>query len=417
MSDTSKLLIFVESDANKNKFYQLDLDGDKVTGSYGRVGGSTQTKVYAGGQAKFNSILKAKLKKGYTESKIITPSEDVIVPTGGQDIMTLAMSQVKTDDISKILLKHLIDKNIHNIVSNTKVKYDAATGYFKTALGAISSDGVTEALCLLDQIKASKYLDTPAFRKLNDLYFRIVPTQISNLRSLHSLICNDQKVQEQRDICEALQSSIDIIESTKKAATKKVTKKSKAPKLFEASLLHLKDKKEYDRIVKYFESSKNSRHGHNSYKVTNIFNVSLGKEAEEFRSDLPNQMELFHGTKIANLLSILKSGLLMPKQSPGQTTGYMFGQGLYFASQSTKSLNYCDGMYWNNSAKTNKIYMFVADIAMGNYEVPSGCRSQNPPAGYDSYWAQPGKSGIQNDEMIVFANNQIKLKYILEISQ
>lgn len=412
----TKNLIFVESGVNKNKFYNLELSGDTVTGSYGRVGGSTQTKTYAGGKAKFNSILKAKLKKGYTEIDLVAPTDDIVVPTGGQDIMALAMSQVKTDDISKILLKHLIDKNIHNIVSNTKVKYDAATGYFKTALGAISADSITKAIKLLDQIESSKYKDTKKFRTANDAYFRIVPTKITNLRSFDSLICNDRKVQEQRDICEALKSSIDIIEATKQAATAKVTSKSKAPKLFEASLLHLKDKKEYKRIADYFENSKNSRHGHNKYKVTNIFSLSLGKEAEEFRADLLNQMELFHGTKIANLLSILKSGLLMPKQSPGQTTGYMFGQGLYFASQSTKSLNYCDGMYWNNSAKTNKIYMFVADIAMGNYEVPDGCRSRNPSKGYDSYWAQPGKSGIQNDEMIVFENNQIKLKYILEIS-
>ena len=107
----------------------------------------------------------------------------------------------------------------------------------------------------------------------------------------------------------------------------------------------------------------------------------------------------------------------MPKQSPGQTTGYMCGQGLYFASQSTKSLNYCDGMYWNSSAKQDKIYMFIADIAMGNYQVPSRSVSKNPDSIYDSYWAKPGQSGIQNDEMIIFKNNQIKLKYILEISK
>ncbi len=106
----------------------------------------------------------------------------------------------------------------------------------------------------------------------------------------------------------------------------------------------------------------------------------------------------------------------MPKQSPGQMTGYMFGQGLYFASQSTKSLNYCDGGYWNSAKNQDKIYMFIADIAMGNYQVPSGSRSRNPDKGYDSYWAKPGHSGIQNDEMIIFKNNQIRLKYILEIS-
>jgi len=412
----TKLLIFVESGANKNKFYKLNLEGDTVTGSYGRVGGSTQTMMYTGGQAKFNSVLKSKLKKGYTESAVVESTDDITITPGGQDIMTLAMSQVDTDDVSKILLKHLVDQNIHNIVSNTKVKYDPATGYFKTALGAISSKGVDDAISLLSGIKKSNYKDTESFRNLNNLYFRIIPTQISNLRSFNNLICNDAKVQEQLDICEALKSSIEIIEDTKKAAATKVTKKTKLPKLFEASLLHLKNKKEYKRIVDYFETSKNNRHGHNNYKVTNIFNLSLGKENQEFRDTLPNQMELFHGTKIANLLSILKSGLLMPKQSPGRTTGYMYGKGLYFASQSTKSLNYCDGMYWARGRSANKIYMFIADVAMGNYEVPSGSRGQNPSKGYDSYWAQSGKSGVQNDEMIVFENNQIKLKYILEIS-
>jgi poly [ADP-ribose] polymerase len=72
-------------------------------------------------------------------------------------------------------------------------------------------------------------------------------------------------------------------------------------------------------------------------------------------------------------------------------------------------------MYWNNSTKQDKIYMFVADIAMGNYQVPRSSTSRKPDKGYDSYFAKPGISGIQNNEMIVFNNNQIKLKYILEI--
>lgn len=131
---------------------------------------------------------------------------------------------------------------------------------------------------------------------------------------------------------------------------------------------------------------------------------------------MDNIKELWHGTKTVNLLSILKSGLLMPKYSPGATTGYMYGMGLYFALQSTKSLNYCDGMYWNNQQRNdNLIYMFVADVAMGNYQVPRGSTSKNPDKGFDSYWAKSGQSGVMNDEIIVFNNNQIKLKYLLEI--
>jgi len=127
-------------------------------------------------------------------------------------------------------------------------------------------------------------------------------------------------------------------------------------------------------------------------------------------------MELWHGTKVANLLSIFKSGLLMPKDTPGQTTGAMFGNGLYFSDQSTKSLNYCDGMYWNNSTKQDKIYIFLADVAMGNYEIPKGYGSKKPKKGFDSFFAKKNTSGVRNNEMIVFNVNQIKLKYLLEIN-
>ena len=85
------------------------------------------------------------------------------------------------------------------------------------------------------------------------------------------------------------------------------------------------------------------------YKETEI---NIGKE---YKKDFKNQMELQHGTKIANLLSILKSGLLMPKYSQGKATEY------------------------------------------------------------NSYWAKPNISGILNDEIIIFNNNKIKLKYLLEI--
>jgi hypothetical protein len=59
--------------------------------------------------------------------------------------------------------------------------------------------------------------------------------------------------------------------------------------------------------------------------------------------------------------------------------------------------------------------MFLAEVAMGNYQVPRGPTSKKPDKGYDSYYAKAGTSGVRNNEMIVFDTNQIKLKYILEI--
>ena len=51
-----------------------------------------------------------------------------------------------------------------------------------------------------------------------------------------------------------------------------------------------------------------------------------------------NVMELWHGTRVENVLSILKGGLIIPKSSAGHVTGRMFGDGVYFSDQSTNPL-------------------------------------------------------------------------------
>ena len=93
----------------------------------------------------------------------------------------------------------------------------------------------------------------------------------------------------------------------------------------------------------------------------------------------------------------------------------MFGDGLYFSSQSTKSLNYAQG-YWDGGPRDNNCFMFLCDVAMGTYHVPSGPSSQLHKHGHDSIWAKPGKSGIQNDEMIVFRTSQVNIRYLVEFS-
>ena len=422
-----EMLIFVDTKNNNNKFYKLELNGDTVNIEYGRVGASSQKVSYSGGERMFNTKMRQKLRKGYVKSAIDLDLDNEETNINS-NILEIAMEQIKTDEVSQKLIQKLVQQNIHNITTQTKIKYDINTGYFKTPLGVITQKGVNQAVDLLNKIEGivakGNAKKSKMFMKYNERYFRIIPTKISNLRDFENLLHTHEKLSIQLDICESLIDSIEIIESEKKKQLEKEEQKNRDEKIifetiFEASLYKLNDKKEFKRITDFFENSKNIKHGTytNSYKIENIYTLSLGQEQKEYRYDLDNQMELFHGTKISNLLSILKSGLLMPKQSPGAVTGYMFGQGLYFSNQSTKSLNYCDGMYWNNSRRQDKIYMFIADIAMGKYKVPTGATSTKPTKGYDSYWAKPNQSGIENDEMIIFNNNQIKLKYILEITK
>ena len=53
-----------------------------------------------------------------------------------------------------------------------------------------------------------------------------------------------------------------------------------------------------------------------------------------------NVQELWHGTRAGNLLSILRAGFTIPPANAPHVTGRMFGNGVYFSDQSTKSLNY-----------------------------------------------------------------------------
>lgn len=91
----------------------------------------------------------------------------------------------------------------------------------------------------------------------------------------------------------------------------------------------------------------------------------------------------------------------------------MFGNGVYFSDQSTKSLNYASG-YWDGKAKDNNCFMFLSDVAMGKEFTPSSSSHNLPKPGYDSTYAVGGKSGVMNNEMIVYSLNQINLTYLVE---
>lgn len=58
--------------------------------------------------------------------------------------------------------------------------------------------------------------------------------------------------------------------------------------------------------------------------------------------------------------------------------------------------------------------MFVVDVAMGKYYVPSGPRREPPPAGYDSYFAKGRESGVLNNEMIIFRTSQANITHLIE---
>ena len=100
----------------------------------------------------------------------------------------------------------------------------------------------------------------------------------------------------------------------------------------------------------------------------------------------------------------------------------MYGDGKYFAWQSTKSLNYTDGGYWTGGSRSNGTrFMFCLDVAMGNMHIaPRPHFYRCAPSGYHSVYGKARSSGVINDEMITYdfdkKNTQSCIRYLFEIT-
>lgn len=134
-----------------------------------------------------------------------------------------------------------------------------------------------------------------------------------------------------------------------------------------------------------------------------------------------NTALLFHGTRSVNVSGILRKALMLPKQLVGVViTGAMFGPGLYFADDWKKSAGYTSlrNSYWSNgggSVAGRKAFMFAADVVLGNpYVAPSSGGYTSPPAGHHCVYGKAGKSGVVNNEWIIYTPMQNKLRYLAE---
>ncbi|KAJ2488715.1 hypothetical protein IWW37_004586 [Coemansia sp. RSA 2050] len=382
------------------------------------------------------------------------------------NVIEKALEEVSyKDDSAKELVRTISEKNVHKITEASGITFDSSDGLFKTPLGVIQRGGVEKAIKLLDEIeeKLPEFLklreDEPnatlveqqkgqkrnakggvvaskippskkleevfvSLRTLNEEYFVIIPNRVSNARELSNLLFSQNAIDEQRATCDALLETLNLIDDLmKKRMDEPASNQVDVKPLFSVEIETISDESVLSLIRGMFELTKNNAHGYsnNNSRVLKVYRICLDaqqKPFEECSKRLGNVKMLWHGTRTQNLLSIMSKGLLLPDESPGQKSGTMFGKGLYFARQSTKSLGYCDGGYWTGSGNlTNTVYMFLASVAMGNSFTPMGATQGPPPHGFDSYWAMPGVSSVLNDEIIVFSSGQVRLDYIVEIQK
>ena len=428
-------LICVNLAAGNNKLYWLDLnDDDTVRVRYGRyreVGGEVvfqHDDIMKGGRGFFDTKKREKLrgksggKSSYTEQPVSTlAAQTKILPS--TSLETIALQQIATNSADvKALIRYLSQANIHNIVNNTTIAYNANTGSFTTPFGLITQSGIDSARNLLSQIKG--YMDKNNsgldFERAIDNYLSIIPRDIGRQGSSYSRVFPSvDSVLKQNDVLDSLESSLVV------ASNPQDDGKTQAEKIFDCSLELVTDPTEFNRISKLYVSTSKDMHAFaKGFKVSKVYKLNLASMAKAWEArgkGLAEHKELWHGTSSANILSILRSGFQLTPPSTAHIAGKAFGNGIYLAIHSTKAMGYATS-YWGGNGAGEKAFMFLNDVALGNYFVPKASVSTSPPAGYHTYWAKPTETRkfggyLENDEIIIFDAAQMNPVYLVELSK
>ena len=109
-------------------------------------------------------------------------------------------------------------------------------------------------------------------------------------------------------------------------------------------------------ILQYLYNSR----GMNSVRVEEIFKLQRNGDKVKHQTQRSNQNRklLWHGTKLANMISILSHGLLVEPPSSAVRTGRIHGDGVYLADVCDKSRSYSSGDY-----------ILLCDVQLGDVKV------------------------------------------------
>lgn len=406
----------VFSDLGKNSYKYWDgelLDDGTVISTFGVVGAANpQSKNFGKvGKSFLDKKVREKLNKGYEHAKVIIEGagQTAIVQKG--TLADIAVRQIKhTNDMVKGLITRLANSNIHKITSATSISFN--DGVFKTPLGVVTKEGIDEARLMLQwffgNIAKRKKVEDDFNQKI-DKYLRIIPRPKGGGLHYEDIFDTSESIQKESDVIDALENSLSLATTPTADPT---DKKVKEESVFDLSIEIEKDAKIRKKLENWYESTKKSMHSYGNIKVKEIYAVDLEKYNKNYREQLGTHTQVWHGSGQSNILSILKSGLFTSPPSTAAIAGKMFGNGVYGSETSSKSLGYSLGRWGQSSGDSG--WLFVCDFAMGNPFYAKGSLS-NIPSGYDSCWALPKNTSLYNDELIVYNENQIRIKYLLEV--
>lgn len=383
-------LICVTANNNNKYYYMTDLNNGSFKVQYGRVGGSETVLTYP--MRDWDKKYNEKIKKGY-----IDVTEKVAVAKKKSEL------DIEDNDV-RDLIQFLMDCARQSIKRDYIVSADEVT-----------QEQINEVQITLNSLNArvnSDNIYVDAFNNDLKYIYTIIPRKMYDTRA-YFLKDKDKKfvielLQTEQQRLDTLKSQI----SLNKIDSEKITLNDLG---FTCEIAPEEDR-EFIR-------------NNTDFRLTNhrVFKISNNATEAVFNPNKLKTKLLYHGSRNENFLSILQTGLkIRPKGV--QTTGSMFGDGIYAANKARKSIGYTSlrGSYWA-SGSSNKAYLAIFEFATGKeWKVLDGQKwsgwmgrinkQQVNDKGYDSVFAQGG-ADLRNDEYIVYDSTQVTIRYLIELTE
>lgn len=446
---------------NNNKFYiiQLITSGKRFFnwnrwGRVGEVGQSKLTPFVGVSEAvkDFEKKFKDKTKNDWNKRDSFTPhpGKYTLIEVEGEEEAEVKIDTV--DGVKKEVLPCTLDKPtqelINLIFSNDMFNNAMETMNLdikKMPLGKLSKAQIAKGFEALEELAESlkKRTSKSKLEELSSKFYTIIPHNFGRMRP--PVIDTLEIIAAKKEMLLVL-ADIELVQSLQAEKDKvKVEEIEAVPHPLDQNYLLLKcnlslmakASKTYKVIQKYLDETGQSGR---KLQLLNVWEVDREKEDDRFQAhdNLDNRRLLWHGTNVAVVAAILKSGLRIMPHSGGRV-----GKGIYLASENSKS-----ACYVRPSANNTGI-MFLTEAALGKeFSIAKDDSSlEAAPEGYDSVVARgmtepdPSKdteiildgrkvvvpqgkpipqpkykdSYFSQSEYLVYKESQCRIRYLLEL--
>ncbi|XP_075688567.1 protein mono-ADP-ribosyltransferase PARP3 isoform X2 [Rhinoderma darwinii] len=349
----------------------------------------------------FEKKFKDKTKNNWSDRENFTPHPGkytmIEVEHDDDDEEGTGEAMVKVDTVDGVCKKVRpcsLDKPTQDLVSlifNSDMFKDAMQtmnlDIKKMPLGKLSKAQIAKGFDALEELQAA--LDRKAAKKnlseLSSRFYTIIPHNFG--RQTPPIIDSLEVLQAKKDMLLVL-ADIELAQTLQadKVKQEKEVELAEVPhpldvdyQLLKCQLCFLEPKSEEFKVIDTYV-----KHTGPSYRQLKILNVwRVDREAEEERlsahKDIDNRRLLWHGTNVAVVAAILKSGLRIMPHSGGRV-----GRGIYFASENSKSAGYV------GVTSSHLGIMFLNEVALGkeHHITQDDSSLRSAPKGYDSVVAR-----------------------------